>query len=119
VRSAVSHKTILVVDDEKDIRELLSECLLDEGYAVSQVSNGAEALAMVPLLPRPCVVILDLIMPVMSGNEVHAALQADPALRDIPIIVSTSDPSRAPGGVPIMRKPLNLDRLLAMVAALA
>jgi len=40
-------------------------------------------------------------------------------LRDIPIIVSTSDPSRAPGGVPIMRKPLNLDRLLAMVAALA
>jgi CheY-like chemotaxis protein len=54
-------------------------------------------------------------MPVMSGTEMYAAMQADPELAQIPVIISTSDPSRAPSGVLIMRKPIDVSRLLAVV----
>ena len=58
-------------------------------------------------------------MPVMNGLELYAAMQADPALARIPIVgVSTSDVTRAPSGVLIMRKPVDLIRLLAAVASL-
>jgi hypothetical protein len=55
---------------------------------------------------------------VMSGAEVYEAMQADPCLAAIPLLVATSDPSRAPSGVLMMRKPFDVDRLLAGVAAL-
>jgi CheY-like chemotaxis protein len=114
----LSKKTILVVDDEVEIRESLQDALADEGYAVVLASNGREALQLLPTLPRPCVIILDIIMPVMSGTELYQAMQASPALADIPVLISTSDPSRAPAGLPLLKKPVNLDRLLTMVAAL-
>lgn len=110
--------TILVVDDEKDIRESLRDALGDEGYAVRLASNGREALDLLTNLNRPGGIILDLTMPVMNGIEFYNAMRAVPALADIPVVISTSDPSRAPSGVPVMRKPANLEQLLAMVAAL-
>jgi len=64
---------------------------------------------------HPDAVILDIIMPVMSGTEMYAAMQGDPGLAQIPVIISTSDPSRAPSGVLIMRKPIDVPRLLAAV----
>jgi CheY-like chemotaxis protein len=114
----VDPKTVLVVDDEPDIRDSLRDALGDEGYTVMVASNGHEALELLPRLPRPCVVILDIIMPIMSGTELYGAMQSDPHLADIPVVVSTSDPSRAPSGVLIMKKPINLDRLLTTVAAM-
>jgi CheY-like chemotaxis protein len=114
----MTDKTVMVIDDERDIRESLKDVLLDEGYQVLLAGNGREALSLLPEAPRPLVVILDIIMPVMSGGELYAAMQADPRLRDIPVVISTSDPSRTPSGVPIMKKPINLGRLLAMIAAL-
>jgi CheY-like chemotaxis protein len=54
-------------------------------------------------------------MPEVSGVEVYLHMQADPKLKQIPVIISTSDPSRAPSGVPIMKKPIDLDRLLDTV----
>jgi two-component system, sensor histidine kinase and response regulator len=114
----MARRTVLVVDDEPDIRETLGDVLLDEGYSVELAANGQEALRRLPELSRPCAVILDIIMPVMSGTEVYAAMQADPRLNDIPVVVSTSDPSRAPSGVLLMRKPVNLSRLLSALSAL-
>jgi two-component system, sensor histidine kinase and response regulator len=114
----VEHRTVLVVDDDEDIRESLRDALIDEGYSVAVASNGREALGLLADLPRPCVVIIDIIMPVMSGAELYAAMLASPALATIPVLISTSDPSRAPVGVPIMKKPVNLDRLLTTIAAL-
>ena len=111
-------KTVLVVDDEADIRDSLKEALLDEGYEVVTAANGQQALALLPALPRPCAVILDIIMPSMSGLELYAAMRAIPGLADIPVVVSTSDPSRAPSGVMIMKKPINLGRLLRTIEAL-
>jgi CheY-like chemotaxis protein len=107
---------VLVIDDEIDIRESLREVLVDEGYEVALAADGREGLAEVRRR-RPCAIILDIIMPVMSGTEMYAALQEDPALADIPVIISTSDPARAPSGVLIVKKPIDLPRLLTAVEA--
>jgi CheY-like chemotaxis protein len=114
----VEQKTILVVDDEVDVRESLQDALCDEGYAVVLARNGKEALQILPSLKRPCAIILDVIMPVMGGPEFYEAMRANPESADIPVLISTSDPSRAPGRLPVVRKPVNLDRLLTAVAAL-
>jgi CheY-like chemotaxis protein len=111
-------KTVLVVDDEPDIRDSLRDALEDEGYEVAVARNGREALDTLPMLPRPLGIILDVIMPVMSGVEFYTAMQADPRFTDTPVLISTSDPSRAPSGVLIMKKPIDLDGLLDAVAAL-
>jgi CheY-like chemotaxis protein len=108
-------KTVLVVDDDEDIRFTLRVVFEGEGYAVALAENGAAALAWLRKMPRPAVVILDLLMPVLDGNAVYRAMQADAQLSDIPVVISTSDPSRAPSGVLIIRKPVNLELLLATV----
>jgi CheY-like chemotaxis protein len=109
---------ILIVDDEPDIRDSLKDILEAEGYAVTTAANGREGLLLLPKLVRPCAVILDIFMPVMSGTELYAAMQRDPAVAKIPVLVSTSDPLRAPSGTLIMKKPVNLERLLQALRAL-
>jgi len=111
-------KTLLVVDDEPDIRESLRDALEDEGYRVAVARNGKEALEVLRTLEKPFAVILDIIMPVMSGAEFYAAIQADPRYARTPVLISTSDASRAPAGVLIMKKPIDLERLLDAVAKL-
>lgn len=114
----MKQNTLLVVDDDADLGESLREAFEDEGYAVVLASNGREALRLVPGLARPCGIILDMAMPVMDGATFYRALKAVPEWADIPVLVSTSDPQRAPSGVPIIAKHATLARLLAMVAAL-
>jgi DNA-binding response OmpR family regulator len=106
---------ILIVDDEPDIRESLEEFFQDEGFAVTTAGDGAAALRCLDREELPCVVILDLLMPVLDGNELYKKMQADPRLCQVPVIISTSDPGRAPSGVLTMKKPVNLTRLLAAV----
>jgi CheY-like chemotaxis protein len=108
-------KKVLIVDDEREIRESLEELFQDEGYAVVSAGTGAEALDRLREGELPCAVILDLLLPVMSGPEVYQTMQRDPRLVGIPVIIITSDPSRAPAGLLIMKKPMNLDRLLSTV----
>ena len=117
-REVSQRKTVLVVDDEPDIRESLRDALEDEGYRVVVARNGREALEALPTLEKPVAIILDIIMPVMSGTEFYAALQADPRFAETPVLISTSDASRAPSGVLLMKKPVDLDRLLDTVAKL-
>lgn len=106
---------ILVVDDEVHSRETLRDVLEDEGYTVMTARNGVEALAQV-MLHKPSLVILDLLMPGMGGNALYEEMQKSPELAKVPVLVTTSDPSRAPRGVPTLAKPLTLDRLLSLVA---
>jgi CheY-like chemotaxis protein len=110
--------TLLVVDDDADLGESLREAFEDEGYAVVLASNGREALRLVPGLARPCGIVLDMNMPVMDGATFYRALKEVPEWADIPVLVSTSNPARAPRGVPTIGKPAHVPRLLAMVAAL-
>jgi two-component system, sensor histidine kinase and response regulator len=107
--------TVLIVDDEPDVREALQEFLEDEGCQVETVADGAEALKYLERDELPCVVILDLIMPIVSGNEVYNRIQAHPRLSRLPVVVSTSDPSRAPAGAVVVRKPVDLTRLLGFI----
>jgi len=106
---------ILIVDDEAAIRETLKDVFEDEGYRVELVEDGHQALLALERVD-PCVVILDLIMPVLDGLAVLERMRAEPRWADIPVVVSTSDPSRAPAGVLILRKPIKLDLLLDTVA---
>jgi CheY-like chemotaxis protein len=87
----------------------------DEGYEVATAANGAEALDQLNTQALPCAIVLDLIMPIIGGVEVYERLQKDARLARIPVIISTSDPSRAPSGVLIMKKPIDLNRLIGTV----
>ncbi len=111
-----SSNTIVIVDDEEVICETLKDVLEEEGYTVEVAADGVDALALLRgLAVPPRMILLDLLMPRMDGNAVLRALRADPALAEIPVVISTSDPSRAPSGVLIMRKPVDLDMLLDTV----
>jgi CheY-like chemotaxis protein len=108
-------KRVLIVEDERDLLDSLQEFFEDEGFTVQTATNGAEALSLLDADELPSVVLLDLMMPVLDGNELYARMRAEPRLAGIPVIVSTSDPSRAPSGVLIMKKPVNLSSLLGAV----
>lgn len=79
--------TILIVDDEDDLRTALREVIADEGYTVAEAADGQQALDYLRSHPVPCVVLLDLMMPRMSGGELLARMKQDPALRDVPVVV--------------------------------
>src|SRR2546423_10696788 len=85
-------KVLLVVDDDPGIRESLAELLHDEGYVVLTAINGQDALARLRTSgDRPCVILLDLMMPVMSGSEFYTEMRNDPALADIPVVIISAD----------------------------
>src|SRR3954468_10750901 len=111
-------QTIVVVDDEPGFCETVKDILEHEGYAVKTAFDGRSGLDLLRALDTtPCLLILDLSMPVLDGAAVYAEIQADPALSPIRIVIATSDPSRAPSGADVMRKPLSLDRLIDTVKA--
>lgn len=101
---------VLVVDDEEGIRETLVEVIEMIGCSAISASDGAQALKMLGQR-RPCLVILDLLMPVMTGMELLEAMRKDPALATIPVLISTSAPHRAPAGVPVLTKPFDIDAI--------
>ncbi|NTU79074.1 MAG: response regulator [Chloroflexales bacterium] len=85
---------ILVVDDDAAIREALTSVLEEEGYQVQSAANGREALEILRAGgDLPSLILLDLMMPVMSGWDFRAAQQADPSLAHIPVIVLSADRS--------------------------
>jgi CheY-like chemotaxis protein len=109
--------SILVVDDDEDIREALSSLLSAGGYLVSTAANGREALDRIDRSAPPHVIILDLVMPDMTGFELLAALRKDPELRQCyVVVVSASD--RAPGADAFFQKPYAPSALLAKVQQL-
>src|SRR5262249_22668582 len=106
---------ILIVDDEPLGCDTVREVLEDEGYEVRVARDGLEAMHWLTN-ELPTLLILDLLMPGMNGNELYEEMQKSPKLAKIPVLVMTSDPTRAPRGVPPLAKPFNLDKLLSLVA---
>ena len=98
---------VLVVDDEEGVRETLCDLVQLVGCRAIAAANGAEALILLRT-ERPCLIILDLLMPVMSGEEMLAAMQDQPDLASLPVLISTSVPSRAPKGLPVVPKPIDV-----------
>jgi CheY-like chemotaxis protein len=111
----------LIIEDDPEIRDVLTEILRDEGYAVAWAANGLEALQRLRGGAPPRLILLDLMMPVMDGWEFCAELRKDAALRQIPVVVLSGAGSmdrRAGdlGAVGYFSKPMDLAALLAIVA---
>ena len=109
--------SVLVVDDDEAIRETLRALLEDEGYAVREAANGAEALVSLEQ-ERPAVVLLDMRMPIMDGWAFAAALR-DRGIR-VPIAVMTAAQDARKwcdeiGGDACLPKPFDFDAMLAVV----
>ena len=114
--SEPARKTVLVVDDDKDICDTLKELFEDEGYVVFIAHDGGSALTTLRAAePKPSVIVLDLMMPIMDGCTVHAIMLQDPQLAAVPVVMCTADPKRAPRGVRVIQKPVKLDALLEAV----
>ena len=110
-------RPVLVVDDDPDIRETLRFVLEDAGYPVYSAENGREALAILASGKQlPGLILLDLMMPVMSGDEMLRALKAVHALAQIPVtIVTASGAAMPPLASGLLKKPVDLDVLLRIV----
>ena len=113
---------VLVVDDEQEIRDLLSAVLSREGYEVLVASNGEEALELAQK-ENPRLILLDIVMPGLTGIEVCKRLKAEEKTRWIPVIMATSDRDRytealEAGAIDFVNKPFHLLELTIRVKSL-
>ncbi len=115
--TAQTRHTILIVDDQVDAREALGEFLTMNGYMVASAGNGQAALDRISTWRTPpALILLDLMMPVMDGYTFLNRARQDDRTKDVPIIVTTADPSRgAPGATTVLTKPIKLEKLLPLV----
>ncbi len=117
---------VLIVDDDRDIRQALRLTLEDMGYGVREAEDGAEALAMLREAPEGMVVLLDVMMPQMDGPAVLRAIADDTTLaRRHAYVLITANIAAVPLeqarerlrlGIPIVQKPFNMSVLLDAVA---
>jgi CheY-like chemotaxis protein len=105
---------VLVVDDEEGVRDSLCDLVELVGCSAVGASNGREALDFLAE-KLPCLIVLDLLMPVMSGHEFLTKLQQHPGLATVPVVISTSAPDDAPAGVPVIAKPIDVERFLELM----
>jgi CheY-like chemotaxis protein len=111
---------ILLVEDDFDVRDALIPILEYEGHRVVGATNGREALERLRTGPKPSLILLDLMMPVMNGTEFRQEQLRDPALASIPVVVVSADPSasdkaKVMGAAACLEKPLDIDALLSSV----
>ena len=109
--------TVLVVEDDRDTRDSMQFMLEGEGFAVHLAGNGQEALTVLRQGLRPCVILLDLSMPIMNGFQFREAQLQDRQLLSIPVVVYSGQYQKALNaarlpGVRYFEKPRDLERLL-------
>lgn len=115
---------VLVVDDDEDIGEAIEIILESRGYRCVLARDGEAALELMRTHPLPQVVLLDMMMPVMSGEEFRVAQLQDPRLAKVPVIVMTADATAEErvaslGVSKFLRKPLRIDELISAMRAAA
>jgi CheY-like chemotaxis protein len=113
-------KRILVVEDESDIRAEIAELLRDRGFDVAEAADGAEALAKLRAGFRPCLILLDLMLPRVDGWTFRAEQMKDPVLAGIPVVVlsgvrNLDVESRNLAVAAFLSKPFEAEQLLTMV----
>lgn len=110
---------VYVVDDDLDIRSSLTEILEFKGYRVIEAANGQEALDRLHTGARPCLILLDLMMPVLNGWEFRSRQLQDERLAAIPVVILSGAGRAAEasclGAAGFLPKPLELSELLATV----
>jgi len=109
---------ILLVEDDDAVRSSLAECLELEGWVVQMAADGAEALAWLREGHLPRVVILDLVMPRMNGEDLMREIRGDSGTRDLPVVLMTGAApagDRLPPANALLVKPFSLSDLLEAI----
>src|SRR5881394_1516307 len=115
---APSNKVVLLAEDDQDIRDVVQEVLEERGYDVIPARTGRQALDFlaVDMPVRPDVMILDLMMPIVTGWQVLEEIRQRPDLVGIPVIILTAVSQDMPTGVTaVLRKPFDIDSLLSLL----
>jgi CheY-like chemotaxis protein len=111
--------SVFIVEDDRDTREMLARFLELEGFEVREAANGQLALQSLREDATACVILLDLMMPVMNGWQFRKAQATDPSLSRIPVVVVTAAGGRdqipAIDADAWLSKPVDFDRLLATI----
>lgn len=116
-----SGNLVMVVEDDRDVRESIAEVLEDHDYRSIEAANGQEALERLRAsATKPRVILLDMMMPVMDGWQFRAVQQEDPALRAIPVVVLTAhaniqEVTDGMQAAACLKKPVSLNTLLGTV----
>jgi CheY-like chemotaxis protein len=113
--------TVLLVEDDSGTRDAMHELLVAHQYMVVDARDGPQALTLVQREPRPCVIVLDLMMSAMSGDEFRRAQLADPGVCDIPVILVSgvrdlAERAAALGVAAYLPKPFNVEGLARVIA---
>jgi CheY-like chemotaxis protein len=111
-------KTVLLAEDDQDIRDVVQEVLEERGFDVIPARTGRQALDFLSLdvRSRPDFVILDLMMPIVTGWQVLEEMRQDPELEKIPVIILTAVSQDMPSGATaILRKPFDINELLSIL----
>jgi DNA-binding response OmpR family regulator len=118
VSTTPASATLLVVEDDEDTRNALVDGLTEAGFNVQAARDGAQALQMM-LASKPHLVILDLMMPRMTGWQLLDEMKEHPSLRDVPVAIVTAAgySGTVPGGYPVWVKPLRMERLTKSIRA--
>lgn len=110
--------SILIVEDDPDIRETIQHLLESAGYGAPAASNGREALDLLDTIARPCLILLDLMMPVMDGWAFLTALDQNEAFSHVPIVIVSAYTDRAATlerAQQVLKKPVDIHALMDVV----
>lgn len=123
MRATGREHVVMIVEDDADARTILEELVRDEGFGTLAASNGREALDQLEAAKQralPCIILLDMMMPVLDGRGFRAAQQVDPELAEIPVVVLSAHVDAAEAAQTLraaafLRKPIDLHAVLAVI----
>ena len=109
--------TILIIEDDQDLRESMKDALELEGYKVQTAANGKEGLSAIKNIPKTCLIMVDMLMPIMGGREFIDTLKQDLELAQVPILVvsSVATKENTNGAIGFIKKPADLNTILQMI----
>ena len=122
MRAEARRQTVLVIDDDREVCESLRTLLQLDGYKVKTARDGQDALEQLRGGLRPCIILLDLVMPAMDGQHFRAEQLRDPEFAHIPVVVLSGhyDPQQnaaSLGAVASLHKPADIDTVLQLIEA--
>lgn len=114
----MSKNTVLIIEDDTDLREGLEELISSEGYHVVTARDGQAGISLLNACANPSLILLDVKMPNFNGNQFMTAMKSKPDFRNIPIVVVSAETpdaqtiERADG---FLTKPINLDAMYKVI----